>query len=79
MLSWSESDANDLEGYRVYRAEQRDGPFEPLTSELIEVPSFTDQELTPGTSYFYTVIAVDGAEPPNESPRSAVVAAEAPE
>ena len=77
LLSWSESDASDLEGYRVYRAEQRDGPFEPLTSELIEVPSFTDQELTPGTSYFYTVSAVDGTEPANESPRSEVVAAEA--
>jgi hypothetical protein len=79
LLSWSESDASDLGGYRVYRAEQRDGPFEPLTSELIEVPSFTDQELTPGTSYFYTVSAVDGTEPPNESPRSEVVAAETPE
>ena len=79
LLFWSESDASDLEGYRIYRAEQRDGPFAPLTSELIDVPSFTDQGLTPGTSYFYTVSAVDGAEPANESPRSAVVAAEAPE
>lgn len=79
LLSWGESDASDLVGYRVYRAEARRGPFESRTPELVEVPSFTDQELTPGQTYFYRVSAVDGAEPPNESERSEIVSERAPE
>jgi fibronectin type 3 domain-containing protein len=79
LLSWSPSDASDLTGYRVYRAEREGGPFEPLTEEVVDVPSFSDQELAPGKTYFYSVSAVDGAKPANESARSAVVSAEVPE
>jgi len=79
LLSWSPSEASDLTGYRVYRAEREAGPFEPLTKELVDVPSYSDQELAPGKTYFYAVSAVDGAEPANESARSAVVSAEVPE
>jgi len=79
LLSWSPSATSDLAGYRVYRAEREAGPFEPLTKELVDVPSYSDQELAPGKTYFYAVSAVDGAEPANESARSAVVSAEVPE
>ncbi|MGH9462944.1 MAG: fibronectin type III domain-containing protein, partial [Vicinamibacteria bacterium] len=79
LLSWSPSDAGDLTGYRVYRAEREGGPFEPLTNELVAVPSHSDQGLAPGKTYFYAVSAVDGAEPANESARSVVVSAEVPE
>lgn len=79
LLSWSESDAQDLRGYRVYRAERGEGPFEPLGSDLLDLPSFTDRGLTPGKTYFYQVSAVDAAEPSNESPLSPPVAAQAPQ
>jgi hypothetical protein len=79
LLSWSPSDVSDLTGYRVYRAEREGGPFERLTQELVDVPSYSDQGLAPGKTYSYAVSAVDGAEPANESPRSAVVSAKVPE
>jgi hypothetical protein len=79
LLSWSPSGASDLAGYRVYRAEREGGPFEPLTKEIVDVPSYSDQGIAPGKTYFYAVSAVDGAEPANESARSAVVSAEVPE
>lgn len=78
MISWSESDARDLQGFFVYRADKRRGPFELLTKEPIRLPSHTDSDLSPGQTYFYAVSAVDSAEPPNESERSSPIAAKAP-
>lgn len=78
MISWSESDARDLQGFFVYRADKRRGPFELLTKEPIRRPSHTDSDLSPGQTYFYAVSAVDSAEPPNESERSSPIAAKAP-
>jgi hypothetical protein len=43
------------------------------------VPSYSDQEVAPGKTYFYAVSAVDGAEPANESARSATVSAVVPQ
>ncbi len=79
MISWSESDAPDLQGFFVYRADRRRGPFELLTKEPIQLPNFTDSGLTPGETYFYAVSAVDSSKPPNESERSSPIAAEAPQ
>ena len=78
IISWSESDARDLQGFFVYRADMRRGPFELLTKEPIRLPSYTDSDLSPGETYFYAVSAVDSAEPPNESERSSPIAAKAP-
>ena len=78
MISWSESDARDLQGFFVYRADKRRGPFELLTKEPIRLPSYTDSDLSPGQTYFYAVSAVDSAKPPNESERSSPIAAKAP-
>ena len=78
MISWSESDTRDLQGFFVYRADKRSGPFELLTKESIRLPSYTDSDLTPGQTYFYAVSAVDSAEPSNESERSSPIAAKAP-
>ena len=77
MISWSESDARDLKGFFVYRADKRRGPFELLTKEPIPLPSFTDSDVSPGENYFYAVSAVDSAESPNESERSSPIPAQA--
>jgi fibronectin type 3 domain-containing protein len=79
LLSWREVDASDLKGYRVYRAERRQGPFELLTQESIRLESFTDRSVEAGEEYYYKVSAVDREEPPNESPHSPVVGARATE
>lgn len=77
IISWSVSDARDLQGFFVYRADKRRGAFELLTKEPIRLPSYTDSDLRPGETHFYAVSAVDSAEPPNESERSSPIAAKA--
>ena len=78
VISWSESDSPDVEGYLVYRADERKGPYQRLTEEPIQLSSFTDANISPGGEYFYTVSAIDAAQPPNESERSSPIAATAP-
>ena len=77
MISWGESDARELKGFLIYRADKKRGPFELLTKEPIPLPSFTDSDVSPGETYFYAVSAVDSAEPPNESEPSSPIAATA--
>ncbi len=68
-LSWEPPSPapSDLAGYHVYRA----APGEPrpvrITEELVEGLSFDDADRDPESPYEYSVTAVDGAAPPNES------------
>lgn len=68
-LQWSAPEADDLEGYNVYRSE--DAPIDVETSEplnaggLVSETSFTDQGAENGTTYRYRVTAVDNSN--NES------------
>lgn len=79
LLSWDDVPALDLGGYLVYRSEDDDGPFELVTKQPVPLASYTDRTTEPGVVYYYTVRAVDRAEPWNESPRSRVASARSEE
>jgi uncharacterized repeat protein (TIGR03806 family) len=68
-LSWTAStdSGTGVAGYRVFR----DAGAAPLAT--VTTTTFTDTGLTAGTSYSYTVVAIDGANPPNASAASAAV------
>ncbi len=51
-------------GYNVYRSTQSGGPFTKLNAAPITVLIFTDNTVSSGVTYFYTVtsVAADGSE-----------------
>ena len=68
-LNWDRNTEEDLNGYRIYRAEGN-GAMEK-TGEVSAIPSFSDRKVEHGKTYHYAISAVDHAG--NESPRSAPV------
>jgi hypothetical protein len=66
-LIWAPVANVDLAGYNVYRSEGS-GPAIKLNAELVKSPSYRDSAVTPGTTYTYSVSAVDVRG--NESQRS---------
>lgn len=66
-LSWAPNMESDLAGYNLFRSQGKGEPVK-LNSQLIAVPSYRDERVTPGTTYTYSVSAVDLRG--NESPRS---------
>ena len=71
LLTWDDSDRDDARGYYVYRGDSDSGELERITDALVPSASFTDTDVSPGTSYTYAVTVVDDARSPNESSRSA--------
>jgi hypothetical protein len=67
-LTWAPNVENDLAGYNVFRRVER-GTTEKLNQQLVQVPSFRDENVQPGKKYMYSIIAIDLRG--NESPRSA--------
>lgn len=70
---------NDIAGYRVYRANDRNLPksqWRLLTPELLTVNTFQDSAIESGKTYFYFLEAVDNAG--NVSEPSEIVAETAP-
>lgn len=72
-LAWEPVAAPDLLRYEVLRATTPGGPYEHVGSAV--EPSFTDDSVTPGTTYVYAVAAVDTGF--NRSAPSAEVSAAA--
>jgi hypothetical protein len=66
-LIWSPVTDADLEGYNVYRHEER-APAVKLNTEPVKTPAFRDGPVVTGKRYFYSVSAMD--ERGNESVRS---------
>lgn len=66
-LSWAPNMESDLAGYNVFRRLAGGDPVK-LNQQLVPVPSFRDDKVVPGKTYYYTVSAVDARG--NEGPHS---------
>jgi hypothetical protein len=66
-LTWAPNLENDLAGYNVFRR-LGSGAWEKLSRQLVQVPSFRDENVKPGQKCIYSVSAVDLRG--NESSRS---------
>ena len=72
-LIWDPNKEKDVAGYLVLRGEAPDGMLQPLTPGPIRETAYRDTTVKPGVRYFYAIVAVDEATPPNASPQSARV------
>jgi fibronectin type 3 domain-containing protein len=72
-LTWDAVTAADLAGYIVLRGEGSGDRLQPLMAQPVTGTSFSDQTAKAGVRYFYAVVAVDKAAPPNRSKNSNVV------
>jgi len=68
-LNWDRNTEEDLNGYRVYRAEG-EGTLQKI-ADVSVVPSYSDHKVEHGKTYRYQIAAVDQSG--NESPRSAPI------
>ncbi len=66
---------SDVVGYYVYRSTTAGGPYTKLNSMPVTATSYADSTVTPGTTYYYTVTALDCAlnESTVKSPEVAVM------
>ena len=67
-VTWAPNSESDLAGYNVFRWTAGVQPTK-LNASLVRIPSFRDEQVEAGKTYFYAVSAVDLRG--NESPRSA--------
>lgn len=56
-LDWRDNREPDLSHYNVYSSMTAGGPYDPVDS--VDISSYPDTELEPGTTYYYVVTAVD--------------------
>ena len=66
-LTWAPNSESDLAGYNVFRWTNGEQP-KKLNQQLIQTPSYRDENIEAGKKYFYAVSAVDLRG--NESPKS---------
>jgi Abnormal spindle-like microcephaly-assoc'd, ASPM-SPD-2-Hydin len=73
-LTWSPS-SSSVSGYRVYRSLTAGGGFQPITGSLVNALLYDDDTVASGTTYFYTVTAVDlsGLESTDSNQVTAVI------
>ena len=61
-LKWSPSGAYSAHGYDVSRATSKNGPFKSIHStNNWTTPAYTDTNVEPGTTYHYTIAALNNA------------------
>ncbi len=78
-IFWVANSESDLAGYYVYRSTDPNlpkGKWTNLTPNLTTKTTFTDENVEPGKTYYYYIVAVDTAG--NTSPFSEVVSDTAP-
>jgi hypothetical protein len=66
-LIWDPNTEADLGGYIVLRGEAPGDTLQALTPSPIRETRYADRTTRAGVTYFYAVIAVDRATPPNQS------------
>jgi len=57
-LSWTPS-TSTVVGYNVYRGTTSGGPYVKVTSTTTPGPTYTDNEVSSGTTYYYVATSVD--------------------
>jgi hypothetical protein len=75
-ITWAPNTELDLAGYNVYRRERTGEPHQ-VNTQLLKAPSYRDEAVQPGATYFYSVSAVDLRG--NQSPRSEETSEKVPE
>ena len=60
-LIWDANAETDLAGYLVLRGDAPGDTLQPVTPEPVNVASYRDEAVRPGTRYVYAVVAVDRA------------------
>jgi hypothetical protein len=73
-LSWSSS-GSQIAGYNVYRSSVSNGPYTRINSALVVPMNYSDQTVSSGATYYYTVTAVgtNGVESAYSSQVSATI------
>ena len=66
-LIWDPNTEADLGGYLVLRGEAPGDTLQALTPWPIRETRYADRTTRAGVTYFYAVLAVDRATPPNQS------------
>lgn len=59
LIAWDENAASDLDHYEVYRLEANEVALPKIIFVDAGTENYTDTEVIPGTTYTYTVFAVD--------------------
>ncbi|MHC4440599.1 MAG: fibronectin type III domain-containing protein, partial [Planctomycetota bacterium] len=63
-LDWDDNNESDFDHYNVYRSMTAGGPYGYYV-DSVDISSYSNTELDPGTTYYYVVTAVDTSD--NES------------
>ncbi len=70
-LSWDANPEDDLDGYRVWRQEEEQKEYIPITRVIIKENAYIDRAVRRGRKYDYCVTSVDRAG--NESQKSKII------
>ncbi len=67
-LFWHSNSEKDVVGYHVYRSVELDSAGTKINTDIIKDTTFTDNDVTMGKTYYYSITAIDDVN--NESPAS---------
>ncbi len=78
-LFWDASPTATVIGYNAYRSKTDGGPYARLNTAVIPGPTYADDTVERGKTYYYVVRAVrsDSVESPNSNQATAVIPQEA--